>query len=774
MQKEKETFRKGNKSQFSYINPNKMLFLFKQSANSEAKLSKSYNKKKNNENIPKNNNFIVDNNKKKNEILIEEDEQSIRGGLPSISPWSKNKNENDNDNDDLNNRKNNYDLLKKKCIISDIKKKLDNIKNNYNQINNNKNGEKNNLNKKNNEYKKINKNNILNNINIINKNNNLNDCNKNTRNKINNNIIKKEKSGNKGLNENKTNPIQKNNLENKNINNEIKNIQKNKLENKNINNETKNITKKISPEKQNTKSTKSSNANIDILHNTKNINTSFIEKKMESKNKKKNKLPYVNNNQNKKKFINASNNEFNFNSSSYINKPISFGVDNAPSEILKKSNINSFLENENMNNSSLNNYYNLNNNNNGDNNKDNNEDNNIINKIKNNKNKNSCLPQKLPLINNSLGIEENEISLINKKKNEENKNNLLLIDSLEIENNKKIDKNIIKIINTNENREKSLPPDINLDKYQQDSTLDYKDKKIKSNQKTFSASDILRLGTSNNKLKNNDIYNIQMVGQISLNYIHRPQIIGSSYIYKIRKNFFSSEINKNLENLINIKKSCSLNKLLFNSKVNKIIIIKKYLRHWKNIIDKETKPFTYSKTITSICTTENNDKGEYFSYYCKINKSNEENDFIFLRINLGYKLLRQIFCGKGLKKFFYLLKRRRRRKNKAKTYIYKRYSKNIFNLFDFKIKLPIILNKIFIKKYCGIFYHKFLFFSLKLNNNFEYDLDNNNICSLVREGYKKGYFQILYNILKERFNYEYYNTGLKFESFIKILFSLHE
>ena len=101
-----------------------MLFLFKQSANSEAKLSKSYNKKKNNENIPKNNNFIVDNNKKKNEILIEEDEQSIRGGLPSISPWSKNKNENDNDNDDLNNRKNNYDLLKKKCIISDIKKKI--------------------------------------------------------------------------------------------------------------------------------------------------------------------------------------------------------------------------------------------------------------------------------------------------------------------------------------------------------------------------------------------------------------------------------------------------------------------------------------------------------------------------------------------------------------------------------------------------------------------------------------------------------------------------
>ena len=631
---------------------------------------------------------------------------------------------------------------------------MDNIKNNYNQINNNKNGDKNNnLNKKNNESKKINKNNILNNINKINKNDNLND-NKNSRNRM--------KSNNK-----------KENISNKSLNEKKNQNQNNNYENNNINNITKIISKKISPDKQNIKSSKFDDD--DILHNTKNINTSFIGKKIESKIKKKNKLPYINKKQNKKKFINYnSNNEFNFNSSSYINKPISFGVDNAPSEILKKdNNINSFLENENINNSSFNNYYNLNNNN-------NNDDNNNFNKIKNNnnykikKNKNSCLPQKKSLINNALGIEENNISLINKKNNEENNNNILLIDSLEIENNKKIDKNIIKIINTNENREKSLPPDINLDKYQQDSTLDYRDKKNKSNQKTISASDILLLGTSNNKLKNDEIYNIQMVGQISLNYIHRPHIIGSSYINKIRKNLFFSKINKNLENLLNIKKSFSLKKLLINNKVNKTIILKKYIRQWKNIIDKESKPFTYSKIITSICIADNNDKGEYFSYYCKINKSNEENDFIFLRITLGYKLLRQIFCGKEIKIFFYLLKRRRRKKNRAKTYIYKRHSKNIFNLFDFKIKLPIILNKIFIKKYCGIFYHRFLYFSLKLSNNIEYNLENNSICSLVREGFKKGYFKILYNILKERFNYEYYNTELKFESFIKILFSFHE
>ena len=79
-----------------------------------------------------------------------------------------------------------------------------------------------------------------------------------------------------------------------------------------------------------------------------------------------------------------------------------------------------------------------------------------------------------------------------------------------------------------------------------------------------------------------------------------------------------------------------------------------------------------------------------------------------------------------------------------------------------------------IKKYCSIFYHKFLYFSLILNNNIKYKFDNNTVCSLVREGYRKGYFGILYNILKERYFYEYYNSGLKFESFINILLSLHE
>jgi hypothetical protein len=268
-----------------------------------------------------------------------------------------------------------------------------------------------------------------------------------------------------------------------------------------------------------------------------------------------------------------------------------------------------------------------------------------------------------------------------------------------------------------------------------------------------------------------------MIGQISLNYIHRPAIIGNNYITKIRKKYFTSELIANMKNLVKIKKNTfsSSNKLLliFN-KNNNNVILRDYLNKWRNIIDRTSKPFSYSKVITSISTGCNSDKGEHFSYYCKINKSNQENDYVFLRISLGYKLLRQVFCGNNLKIFFYLLKRRRRKKYRAKTFLYKAYSKNIYNLFDFKIKLPIIINKIIIKKYFEIFYHKFIYYSLNLEDNIEYDINNNNICGLVREGYSKGYFQILYNILKIRFNNEYYNTGLKFSSFIKVLFSLHE
>ena len=733
LKKETETFRNSVKSQFSYINPNKILFLFNKNANSEAKISKSYSKTKNN-NIDSKNNYI----NKKDKNLIEEDKEiTTRKTLPSISPLSKNKEANDD------NEKNNYELRNKKCVVENLKK-LNMKKNGNNFV-------KIDLNKANNARKKLNSNFKCVNE-IIRYNNNIGKNKKNSRNKSANNS-QSDKSKNKDINLNKSNS---------------------RL-NKKVNNDNKNNFKIVSPDKQKQKSSTSNSKEFN--QNNKN-NSSFISNIIDSKKKKKNNLSNVNINKNNKKINNSRTKEFYFNSSSYINKQISFGVDNAPSEITEKNNINSFYDNENINNnSSLNNYYNLNNN----------IENQNKAKIHNYKKiktlKNQCIPQKIPLINNLLSIEENELNLVNKNNNNkknnknhiENKNNLLLIDSLEIENSKKIDKNLINVINSNENFEKSLPPEINLDNYQQDSTLDYRDKKLKSNQKTISTSAIFHLDTSNNQINHELNYNFQIFGQICLGYIHRPCIIpDNDYISKIRKKVFSSKINKNLINLIKIKESFTLNKLLLNNNINKYIIMKKYLKKWKNITDKENTPYTYSKVITSICTMENNDKEEYFSYYCKINKSNQENDFIFLRISLGYKLLRKVFCGNDLKIFFYILKRRHRRKNKSKTYIYKKHSKNILNLLDFKIKLPILLNKILIKKYCELFYHKFLYFSLSLNNNIEYDLDNNNVCFLVREGYKKGYFKILYNVLKERFNYEFYNTGLKFETFTKKLLTLHE
>ena len=725
LKKEKETYRNGNKTQFSYINPNKILFLFNKSANSEAKESKSFLKTNRNDYSSRNYFEILNkNNKNQNsKILIEEDE-TLRGNLPSISPISKNKSK----HDDIENVKINHEILNKKGIVSNIEKKLDeeipNKNINYNKIN---------LNNNNKSIKDLNSKFIRNKknsdvISEIMRNNNF-------------NIYKKIK--NKSLNDNNNNSISK--------------------ENNNINNENKNIFKKIPQNKNNKKANHS--YNIYSNRSEKNSISSCNSNKMDSKNNKNNSFPYNNKtNDRKNKIINHNNNnEFNLNSLSNINRQISFGVDNTPSEIIKKNNINSFFDNENINNNSSS-YYNQNNKD------DSNNKKTLFNFKKLKTFKNKYFPQKKSFLNNILGLEENELSLINRKNKDENKNSLL-IDSLEIENNKKIDKNIIKVLNSNENFEKSLPPEINLDNYQQDSTLDYRDKRIKSNQKTISTSAILRLDTSNNK-NHESIYNFQMVGQICLNYIHRPNVFGDSYISKIRKNYFPLKINKSLKNLLNIKNSFSFSKLLFNNNINKSVIIKNYFNHWKNITRKESEPYTYSKTITSICTVDNNDKGEFFSYYSKINKSNQENDYVFLRITLGYKLLRKLFCGNDLKIFFYLLKKRRRKKNRAKTYIYNNHSKNIYNLLDFKIKLPILLNKIIIKKYCGIFYHKFLYFSLNLNNNIEYDLDNNKVCSLIREGYRKGYFGILYNVLRERFSFEYYSTGMKFESFIKNIFSL--
>jgi hypothetical protein len=50
---------------------------------------------------------------------------------------------------------------------------------------------------------------------------------------------------------------------------------------------------------------------------------------------------------------------------------------------------------------------------------------------------------------------------------------------------------------------------------------------------------------------------------------------------------------------------------------------------------------------------------------------------------------------------------------------------------------------------------------------------NNKLCKLINEGYRKGYFLILYNIMNIKFGKEYYNTGLKFGKFINDLLRLN-
>ena len=137
-------------------------------------------------------------------------------------------------------------------------------------------------------------------------------------------------------------------------------------------------------------------------------------------------------------------------------------------------------------------------------------------------------------------------------------------------------------------------------------------------------------------------------------------------------------------------------------------------------------------------------------------------------MSLGYKLLLKVFSKGILHIFLIKLKNIKRRKKRAKTNVYNRRNTKVhLELLNMNLKLFHCLHSIIKKKFYSIFYHRLLYISLNLNNNIEYELEKNNKCNLIREGYKKGYFQILNNILTIRFNYIYIDTGLKFQDFVK-------
>ena len=82
--------------------------------------------------------------------------------------------------------------------------------------------------------------------------------------------------------------------------------------------------------------------------------------------------------------------------------------------------------------------------------------------------------------------------------------------------------------------------------------------------------------------------------------------------------------------------------------------------------------------------------------------------------------------------------------------------------------------KIVTKKFFCEFYHKFLYIAVQTSDNIEYDLENNEVCGLIREGYRKGYFQILYNILRIRFNHFYDETEMTFGDFVRKILTLKQ
>ena len=182
--------------------------------------------------------------------------------------------------------------------------------------------------------------------------------------------------------------------------------------------------------------------------------------------------------------------------------------------------------------------------------------------------------------------------------------------------------------------------------------------------------------------------------------------------------------------------------------------------------------FNYSRTIISISHDRVNQYSQHFNYYGKINKSNNENDFLSIRMILGYRLLTMVF-SRGLRhKFLIKLKLKRRKKKSQTYYLNNRNQRFHLELLNLNIKLFICLNKIIKRKFYEQFFYSLLYYSLYKDEKIELDLDNNFSCQLIREGYIKGYFLTLYKILRIRFNYIYIDTGMKFKDFIKIIMNM--
>ena len=310
------------------------------------------------------------------------------------------------------------------------------------------------------------------------------------------------------------------------------------------------------------------------------------------------------------------------------------------------------------------------------------------------------------------------------------------------------------------------------------------------------------------------------------NFIHKPSSITfGNFISKLRKQTFSTTIFSKLKNLIQLKLTSykriphthlslifhkwktssnhfktNTNKLLktitkTNNKQILFIYFTKWLTHVykvydfihliklhiiKNNIDlfiqnmkteDKRQVCSYSHTITSIANTQynNNNQSQHFRYYCKINKSNNENDFLIIRMSLGYKLLREVFTRGLGHELLIRLKKRKRRQKKSKTLhvLGKLTSRRHFEFLNANFKLLMTIKRIVTNKFYSEFYHKLIYIALHKNNNIEFNLKNSEICLLIREGYRKGYFTILYNILKERFAYVYYESGLSFEDFVR-------
>ncbi len=114
--------------------------------------------------------------------------------------------------------------------------------------------------------------------------------------------------------------------------------------------------------------------------------------------------------------------------------------------------------------------------------------------------------------------------------------------------------------------------------------------------------------------------------------------------------------------------------------------------------------------------------------------------------------------------------KRRNKKSKTNTYLNVRRtsSRADFEFLNFNIRLVGTVKKVVVRKFYFEFFYRVTLIWLYNNSILDkQDLLNEKIAGIFIEGFRKGYFKKLYNILLIKYSNPLYDYGITFGDFLK-------